>query len=129
MKIQKRLIKIILFITLISLITYNNVYASGSLDDVMGNADDFISTGQSGTVPINGQALANTSSVIYNTLLGIGMLIAIVVGIFIGIKFMFSTVDEKAKIKEVLLAYVLGCFVVFGAFGIWKMVTVILGNI
>lgn len=128
MKIKKNLIKILLFITLICLITYSNVYATG-LDNVLGSADDFISTGQQGTVPINGGALSETSSIIYNTLLGIGMLIAIVVGIFIGIKFMVSTIDEKAKIKETLVAYVLGCIVVFGAFGIWKIVTLILGNI
>lgn len=128
MRIKKNLIKILLFITLISLTTYSNVYATG-LDSVLGSADDFISTGEQGSVPINGGALSESSSIIYNTLLGIGMLVAIVCGIFIGIKFMVSTVDEKAKIKEVLLAYVLGCFVVFGAFGIWKLVTIILGNI
>lgn len=128
MKIKNNLIKIMLFITLISLVTHTNVYATG-LDGVFGDVNDFISTGQQGTVPINGGALSETSSIIYNTLLGIGMLIAIVVGIFIGIKFMVSTIDEKAKIKETLLAYVLGCFVVFGAFGIWKIVTLILGNI
>jgi len=128
MKYRKRIVKLILIVTLISLVNYSNVYAS-TLDDVFGYAKNFISTGESGKVPINGENLRDASSVIYNTLLGAGILIAVIIGVVIGIKFMVSTVDEKAKIKEVLLAYVCGCFVVFGAFGIWRLVVLVLGNI
>ena len=54
------------------------------------------------------------------------MVVAVIIGLVIGIKFMVSSVEEKAKIKELLLPYVVGCGVVFGAFGIWSLVVNIL---
>ena len=65
--------------------------------------------------------LSETSDYIYNILLAIGMIIAVVVGSILGIKFMISSVEEQAKIKELLVPYVAGCVVIFGAFGIWKI--------
>ena len=69
----------------------------------------------------------NTSDAIYSILLAIGGIVALCVGVFLGVKFMTSTVDEKAKVKESLIAYFIGCIVIFGAFGIWKIV-INLGN-
>ena len=40
----------------------------------------------------------------------------------IGIQFIVGSVDEKAKIKETLVPYVIGVFIIFSAFGIWKIV-------
>ena len=39
-----------------------------------------------------------------------------------GIKFIIGSLEEKAEIKAMLIPYVVGCIVVFGAFGIWKLV-------
>ena len=39
-----------------------------------------------------------------------------------------KSVEEKANIKEVLVPYVVGCIVIFGAFAIWKLIVTILGN-
>ena len=36
---------------------------------------------------------------------------------------MIGSIEEKAQVKESLIPFVIGCVVVFGAFGIWKMVT------
>ena len=35
---------------------------------------------------------------------------------------MTDSAAEKAKTKEMLIPYIAGCIVVFGAFGIWKLV-------
>ena len=45
----------------------------------------------------------------------------------IGIQFIMGSADEKAKIKETLLPYIIGVCVIFGAFTIWKVV-VNIGN-
>ena len=45
-----------------------------------------------------------------------------------GIKFMIGSVEEKAEIKAALVPFVIGCIVVFGAFGIWKIVVTIGNN-
>jgi hypothetical protein len=51
------------------------------------------------------------------------------VGTVLGIKFMLGSIEEKAKIKEVLIPYILGCVVVFGAYGIWRLVITLGDNI
>jgi len=66
--------------------------------------------------------LQSVSSDIYNVLLGIAVVLAALIGAVIGIKFIVSSVDEKAKIKEALIPYIIGCVVVFGAFTIWSIV-------
>ena len=48
---------------------------------------------------------------------------AVVVAAYLGIKFITSSVEEQAKVKESLIPFVVGCVVIFGAFGIWKLVT------
>ena len=43
------------------------------------------------------------------------------VGTIIGIQFMMASAEEKAKVKEALIPYVVGCAVIFGAFTIWSI--------
>ena len=66
--------------------------------------------------------LIATSNLIYNILLVIGIGVAVIVSGVLGIKFMIGSVEEKAQIKDQLIPFVIGCIVVFGAFGIWKIV-------
>ena len=42
---------------------------------------------------------------------------------------MVGSVDQKAKVKDSLNPYIVGCIVIFGAFGIWKIVLTILENV
>ena len=56
-----------------------------------------------------------------------GTIIAVLVGAVLGIKIMVATVEEKAKIKELMVPYIVGCIVMFSAFTIWKVVVTI-GN-
>ena len=95
---------------------------NSSGDSIVSGANDFVKEGEQ---QVNGSldtdALAETSNDIYNILLAIAMVIAVAVGIVLGIKFMTSSVEEQAKIKELLVPYVAGCVVVFGAMGIWKL--------
>lgn len=65
----------------------------------------------------------------YNLLLGLGIIVAVIVGIIIGIKYMIGSIDEKAECKQLLLPYFVSCFVVFGAFGIWKLAVNIVSKI
>lgn len=125
----KKIISVIIIVSIIimtiSTFSYKTYGAQTStLDEVMQGADEFAKGG--GTPAINEQRLHETSNFIFNILLGIAMVIAVVVGMIIGMQFMMASVEEKAKIKELLVPYVVGCFVVFGAFGIWKLVVTIL---
>ena len=42
---------------------------------------------------------------------------------------MISSAEEKAEVKKMLIPYIVGCIVVFGGFGIWKLVVNILQGI
>ena len=68
------------------------------------------------------------SDLIYNLLLIIAIVVAVIVGLVIGIQFMTGSVAQKAKVKETLIPYIAGCIVIFGAFGIWKLVVEILSQ-
>ena len=91
-------------------------------------AADFLNKGTGGLSQIDESTLRSTSDFIYNLLLAIAMVVAVIIGIVIGIQFMTASIEEKAKVKESLMPYVVGCVVVFGAFGIWKLAVTILSN-
>ncbi|MCI8412448.1 MAG: hypothetical protein HFJ40_08565 [Clostridia bacterium] len=129
--IKRGLIKVIILILLTNMfIGYSNTvsYADDTVDGIISSADKFIKDGEKQTA-INEGKLKNTSNFLYNLLLGVGIIIAVIVGIILGIKYMMGSVEEKAEYKESLFAYAVGCVVVFGAFGIWKIVVNILVTI
>ena len=99
-----------------------------SLSDVISGGDSFIDAGKDGSAKIDKGSLQNASSSIYNILLICGVIIAVLIGSIMGIKFMIGSVEEKAEIKAALVPFAIGCIVVFGAFGIWKIVVTIGNN-
>lgn len=111
-------IAIIMFaLILITICNSNSVFA---MDETITQADGFL--GAANESPIDQGALKSTSDYVYNVLFTIAVVLAFAVGMIIGIKFMFGSVDEQAKIKETLVPYVIGVFVVFASFTIWKIV-------
>lgn len=123
---KKLLIFTMILILFLIIIYPNNVSATAtSLDQIMEGADDFIDAGggeDDVDKTIDTDSLKDTSDFLYNILLGISMVIAVIVGMVLGIKYMTSTTEDKADIKETLPAYVISCVVVFGAFTIWKII-------
>lgn len=99
-----------------------------SLSGVISGGDSFIDAGKDGSAQIDKGSLQNASSSIYNILLICGMIVAVLIGSIMGIKFMIGSVEEKAEIKAALVPFAIGCIVVFGAFGIWKIVVTIGNN-
>ena len=58
---------------------------------------------------------------IWGLLFPLGIAVTVIVGGVLGIKFMLASAEDKAKVKESLVPYVVGCVVIYGAFGIWKL--------
>lgn len=121
MKTRNRIIAFIVILLLFSFISPINISHATSVDDIVGGADNFISSGTV-TTPVNITELKPLSDTVYNILLIIAVVVAVIVGLIIGIKIITGSVSEKAQTKEMLIPYVAGCIVVFGAFGIWKLV-------
>ena len=101
--------------------------ASSTLDDMMTDADSFVASSKSDS--IDSKSLQDFSSIIYNIALQIGIGVAVVVGLALGIQFMLAGVDGKADVKKALIAYVVGCIAIFGAFGIWKLIIEVMKQI
>ena len=118
-RILGKVIIILLLMNIISLPTY-------AMDDIISQGDSFIGAANT-TLPINTNALHTTSNDIYNILFTIAVVLAVAVGMMIGIQFMIGSVEEQAKVKETLVPYIIGVFVVFASFTIWKIV-VSIGN-
>ncbi len=135
---MKKIIKnivIILFVSVfISTCNVSRVQADG-ISDIITGGDNFIQAGKDGfekskadgKVIIDEDKLKNVSDYVYNVLLLIGIVVAVIVSSVLGIKFMIGSVEEKAQIKDALVPFVIGCIVVFSAFAIWK-IFVTIGN-
>lgn len=124
-KITTKIFIVLIFIN-IFFININVVNADG-MKNVIDGGDAFIASGRGVDDTLDQNKMKETSSIIYNTLVLIGMSVAIIISAILGIKFMIGSVEEKAQIKEALVPFVIGCIVIFGAFGIWK-IAIIIGN-
>lgn len=129
----KKVIYVLLIITLLICST-NIVQAKGStsttsLKDILQGGQNFIDQGEKGDSPIGDDEIKNLSNTIYNVLLIIGIVIAGIIGMVLGMQFITGSVEQKAKVKDSLIPFVVGCVVIFGAFGIWKLVVQLGANI
>ena len=139
---MNKIIKItttMLFLIMIIVNLSCNSFAANSLSEILEQGKDFIEGGEliyKHDNIINETTLKQTSKSIVNILTALGIVVALVIGVVIGIKIITGTVEEKAKIKEALIPYIVGCVIVFGGFTIWSnvinmgnaMENVIVGN-
>lgn len=104
--------------------------ATHTTGEVIEEADNFIRNGEKeANDVISKQEMQKLSDTIYNILLVVAMVIAVLLGAILGIKFITEGVEGKANVKSALLPYILGCVVVFGSFTIWKIVVTVLQGI
>lgn len=121
---KKIIAKIIIVVCMLNMVIFNiNTVQASGLGNVFSGGDTFILAGKNGDAKLDNDKLKSASSDIYNILLVIGICVAVITISVLGIKFMIGSVEEKAQVKEALIPFVIGCVVVFGAFGIWKIVT------
>ena len=123
---------IIIFSIFLIFINILNVpcYAAG-LKDVIDGGNGFINS-KDPNVKINEfgtGGIKEISDGIYNILLSVAIVVDLVVGIIIGIKLMTSEAENKAEAKKSLVVFVIGSIVVYGAFGIWKIMVTFLNTI
>lgn len=129
---EKIFFKIILILILLIssfVINCQNIYAT-SISDAIEGADEFIKTGVEDTnATIDENNLKTMSDMLYNAFLIVGIIIAVIIGLFIAMKFMTGSVEQKAEVKKTLIPYIAGCIVIFGAFTIWKLVVDLFSNV
>lgn len=104
----------------------DDTYDDG-LEQSMTDADDFITDGSNDKLDM--QDFQTQFGDIYNIVLQIGVGLAVIVGIVLGVKFILSSVEGKAEVKKMLITYVISCVVIFGSFGIWKIIVTVLQTV
>lgn len=127
----KNIVNVILKITVIIFImqVVNVPISNASLSDIITDGDSFIQEGKEQGSTIDEYKLKNTSDIIYNILLSIGVGLSVIIGAVLGIQIMWGSIEQKTKAKEALMPYIIGCIVIFGAFGIWKICVTVLSQI
>lgn len=109
---KKYLISILTILLCISFILPNFVYAGEiNTNDYKGI---YNSQGTSKVTKAGGSVLAVVQV--------IGISVGVIMLIIMGIKYMISSIDEKANIKEKLIPYVIGAVIMFGGTGILTII-------
>ena len=124
-----KLIKILTISFCIILVLSNNVFALG---DIFTMGESWETTGKQYAEEgktIDTDQINKMSSNLYNMLLAIATVVAVVVGAILGIQFMTAGIDKKVEVKQALFPYLISCVVVFGSLGIWKLVVTIMKQI
>lgn len=128
----KTIKKVVILLLIILLSTINDTtvcFAAESLDSVITGAQSFVTGGKKQGQIINEVDIQTASNLIINVLMTIGTMIAAIVILILGIKYMVTPIAEKAETKQAMMPFIIGCFVMFGAFSIWKIVVNILQSV
>lgn len=132
-KVIKILLKIIMIVLLYTSIYIPKVDALGSLSEIFSSADSFLDEGKKSDTGedkvLNLTEVKELNNDVYNILFTIGVALSVIIGAILGCQLMLGSVETQVKAKEMLVPYVIGCIVIFGAFGIWKIVMMIMTNV
>ncbi len=124
MKNTIKFISILIIMTLLLNIIplYSN--AEISIDDIHSSAQEFLNKGQNpsdktSTISVSDMKKELLPIAEILTIIGTGVLV--ICTVIIGIKYMVASPDEQAKLKKQMVGLVVATIVIFGAYGIWKM--------
>ena len=125
---MNKTIKIIV-ITLVSifLIFSMSTYSkASSLDDIIEAGNSFLRITPTNTnvQSVNKPSetdLKAISKTVSGVLLTVAIGVTVISAVVMGINFTIQSIEDKAKIKEAMIPWMIGIFVAFGAYGIWKI--------
>lgn len=126
----------IVFIAVIAVILINifqpevSAVEIRSFDEMKTAINQFMNTGKNGnSANISGSDMGSIIIPIANILTAIGVVVLVAVTIIMGIKYMFATPEEAAKLKQQLIGLVVAGVVILGATAIWKIVYNIINSV
>ena len=121
---NKIIVKIIMVISIILIFFYINnkpVYADTTVKGIFNNASSFIKSGKKKGA-VNTGKIAEDIGGIGQLFIVIRLAVAVGVGMYLGFKYIVSGADEKAKVKERLIYYVIAIVLLVSATGITKII-------
>ena len=93
-----------------------------SFDEMKTSINAFNAKGKSGSSGVSSGDMANIVVPIINILTAAGVIVLVAVTIIMGIKYIFASPEEAAKLKQQLIGLVVSGVVILGATAIWKKV-------
>lgn len=73
--------------------------------------------------------VAQKGGIIFNILSTLGIIVAVITIIVIGIKYMVGSVQEKAEYKKTMIPYLVGVVMIIGVSGILQLIAKLAANI
>ncbi len=105
---------VILLVSMMTLMLSNTVFADSSagqkVDELLNNRYD------------DDSQIGNMGNTIIQWISTLGIIVAVVVLLILGIKYMVGSASEKAEYKKTMIPYLIGAVLIFGASAIAKAV-------
>ena len=117
-----------IIMAIITILPIGEVHAIPSIEDMHNKGEEFVNQGASSS-KINSEDIAKIIKPLASILLGIGTVVLLVVTSVMGIKYITSTPDARAKLKIQFIGLALSAVVLYGAYGIWSLAYNIMTNI
>ena len=116
-----KVLSTILVIAMMFTLSLGNVAMADNQTSVVDNLFNQQSNGTTGITTVGGQ--------IVNMITTIGIIVAVIVLLILGIKYMMGSASEKAEYKKTMIPYLVGAVLIFGASAIAKAVISISGSL
>ena len=131
--LKKKATIVVLLGIMVLLVIFSHVfYVKKQYETIEGSTEKYstetFDTYANDTANVSKESLQNFSNTFYGIFLAVASAVTVIVGLIIGIKYMLSSVGERANVKQMLIPYVVGCVVVYGSFGIWALVVSLLDS-
>ena len=116
MKRTIKLASVLLLIAVISMTLTTMVSANGGIDaaNIAGGLKGTTSNAQNDVTKIGNQLIGIITTV--------GVVVAVIILLVSGIKYMMGSASEKAEYKKTMIPYLVGAILIFGASAITKVV-------
>ena len=116
MKRTIKLASVLLLIAVISMTLTTMVSANGGIDaaNIAGGLKGTTSNAQNDVTKIRNQLIGIITTV--------GVVVAVIILLVLGIKYMMGSASEKAEYKKTMIPYLVGAILIFGASAITKVV-------
>ncbi len=118
---MKSIVKKLFLILVILIILFSLNTKVFAMSEIISDAQGFLQKADQSKANIEVSGLQDLSGYIYNILLSIGVVVSVIVATMLGVQFMLGGAEGQAKVKEMLIPFVVGCVIVFGGFGFWKL--------
>ena len=131
MNMKKKFLIVLLILNVFFALIYFNMFeATAMMQNMEKQADDFINHGSgaaSGLSSVTG-AITTSFSGLGQILTFIGAGVMAAATSYMGIMYLISPPDKQAALKQQLIGLLVSGIVIFGAYGIWKLVIGVVRN-